>query len=101
MLITNFTTCSNFFLVTPTHIGKKNTFQFLLKCDFKRPFSDWNVVNGRHISVTIQSTLIADLIVFQLPISYSPFKKFYELSYIELSKKFKMFQGLTVALAQC
>ena len=49
----------------PTNTWRKPTFQFLLKCDFQRHFSDWNVLNGRHISVTIQLTFIAD----QSPIS--------------------------------
>ena len=30
--------------------GRKPTFQFLLKCDFHRPFIDWNELNGRQFS---------------------------------------------------
>ena len=60
---------------TASYTGKKPTFQFLMKCDFQRPFSDWNVLNGRHISVTIQLTFIANSVAFQSPISNSPLKK--------------------------
>ena len=37
-----------------TSTGKKPTFQFLLKCGFQWHFSDWNVLNDRHISVAMQ-----------------------------------------------
>ena len=60
-----------------------------LKCDFKRPFSLWNVLNGRDISVTIQLTFIADSAAFKFPFSNFLFKKlkFNYLSLIKLCRK--------------
>ena len=64
-----------FLLINKNHREKKPTFQFLLKCDFQQPFSDWNVLNDRHISVTIQLTFIADSVAFQSPFSDSLYRK--------------------------
>ena len=57
------------------HLQEKILTFLLLKYDFRRPFSDLHVLNGRHISVTIQSTFIADSVAFQSPISNYHFKK--------------------------
>ena len=54
---------------------RKLTIQFLLNCDWNTTFSNWNVMIGRHISVTIQLTFIADIAAFQSSFSNLLFKK--------------------------
>ena len=84
-LITQCFICNNVFLVclfvwTPIYFNQEENpisvfAELWRKYDFQRPFSDRNLLNGRHISVTIRLTFIADSSAFQSPFSNSLFKR--------------------------